>query len=214
MATALVDAIRERKGEAVAAELLAEAGLPRSPSPDDPVREARAAILHRALRDRWPDEAVELGRTSGRRAGQALLEKQLPKRARSLLSNAPWTISAWMLSRAMTQHAWFFTGSGAFEVADGMRFVIRANPLIRGESADRPICVFHAAMFEALYASLVDRRLICEESTCEAAGDDACRFSFGLDPSLSATPSDRPGLVPFPVPPGPLGTTLRLRRGA
>lgn len=186
MASSLVDAVTDRIGSMGADTLIRSARLQRSPNPDEPIRETRAAALHRTMRDQWAEDADGISRVGGRWAGQVMLDRQLPQRAQALLKSAPWTISAWMLSRAMTQHSWIFAGSGAFSVTDEMRFEIRGNPFIKGETSSRPLCAFHATMFETIYTALVDPRLVCEETTCEAAGDDACRFSFGLEPPQPA----------------------------
>lgn len=180
MVTCLDGVLRSRASERTAQEILSEARLPHSPADAVPVREGSAALYHRITRDRFGAEADVIFDIAGRHAGEVMLAKQLPARAKTLLKSAPWTISAWMLTRAMAQHAWLFAGSGAFEITDEMRFLIVSNPFARGFTSDQPACRFHASMFETIYSALVDPRLVCEETACMANGAKACQFSFGL----------------------------------
>ena len=52
----------------------------------------------------------------------------------------------------------------------------RGNPLVAGLRGDHPICHWHAAVFERLFARLVWRGCIVREVACVAAGDAVCRF--------------------------------------
>jgi divinyl protochlorophyllide a 8-vinyl-reductase len=52
------------------------------------------------------------------------------------------------------------------------------NPLIRGEEADQPLCIWHAAVFARLYSVLVRPGTTCRETACTAMGAPACRFDL------------------------------------
>ena len=180
LASSLLDVITDAQGAEVADRMARTAGLTSPIAANEPLREGRAAALHRAVHEMHSADAFPILKLAGEAAGRTMLADHLSRRAQKLLRNAPWTVSAWMLSRALSQQAWLFCGSGTFTVADGMRFEIRGNPLIRGQRSTHPICTFHASMFETMYRAIVDPRLVCAETTCEAKGDELCRFAFGL----------------------------------
>jgi divinyl protochlorophyllide a 8-vinyl-reductase len=85
-----------------------------------------------------------------------------------------------MLCRSIASHAWTFVGSGAFTVADrsSIVFEIVANPFVRGERSNEPICEWHAAVFERLFTRLVGRAYRVTETRCCASGEAACRFEL------------------------------------
>lgn len=59
-------------------------------------------------------------------------------------------------------------------------FGIADNPVVRGEVAARPICDWHGAVFERLFADLVDPDITVTESACCACGAPECRFVLHL----------------------------------
>jgi len=85
-----------------------------------------------------------------------------------------------LLARATRQFAWTFSGSGQFALETTSHFALFDNPVIKGEKADHPICLFQAALFERLFQELVHPGPICTESACCATGSEACRFTLTL----------------------------------
>jgi divinyl protochlorophyllide a 8-vinyl-reductase len=87
-------------------------------------------------------------------------------------------LGAPLLTRAIAAHAWTFVGSGEFRVP-GTRpptFEIVHNPVVRGEHADAPVCVWHAQVFERLFRRLVSDRIRVRETQCAAVDGHVCRF--------------------------------------
>jgi divinyl protochlorophyllide a 8-vinyl-reductase len=86
-----------------------------------------------------------------------------------------------VLAWAIAQNAWTFAGPGRFRVATRrpLVFEIAANPLVRGEVASAPVCVWHAAVFARLFAVLVHPGTRVTETACCGCGDPACRFEIG-----------------------------------
>ncbi len=177
----LVPVLRNEAGEAVTAKLLARAGVVELPDPDAGLmEEAPAARLHQALRAELPDVAPGLARAAGLATGDYILAHRIPKRAQTLLRLMPARVSAPILARAVAKHAWTFCGSGAFRLVSTwpMVFEIADNPVVRGERSDTPLCHWHAAVFERLFAELCGRDWRCTEVACCAQGNSACRFEM------------------------------------
>jgi divinyl protochlorophyllide a 8-vinyl-reductase len=106
------------------------------------------------------------------------VEHRLPDRGRQLLARMPRSAAAWLLARRTEQQAWTFAGSGRFSVESAGQFSLFDNPLIRGETADRPICFYHAGLFERQFRAVVHSGIACVETACAAAGDPACVFQL------------------------------------
>lgn len=118
-----------------------------------------------------------ISREAGRATADYILAHRIPRIVQQVLKALPAGLAAPLLARAITRHAWTFVGSGRFRCRDPWTFEITDNPLIRGEHSPVPLCVWHAAVFERLYATLVARDCRCEEETCAAQGlSDNCRF--------------------------------------
>jgi divinyl protochlorophyllide a 8-vinyl-reductase len=172
----LVRIVEHTIGSDARDEVLREALLHRLPAPDEPIREDKAARLHRAVRRLWPAEADVILRRAGEDAGQYVVEHRLPDRGRQLLARMPRSAAAWLLARRTEQQAWTFAGSGRFVVESAGRLAILDNPLIRGEKANRPICFYHAGFFERQFRAVVHSGISCVETACAAAGHPACVF--------------------------------------
>ncbi len=181
----LVRAVEELLGADAKAEVLREALIHRVPGPDEPVREDKAARLHKTVRRLWPEDADALLRRAGEEAGRYVVDHRLPDRGRQLLLRMPRSAAAWLLSRRMEQQAWTFTGSGRFLVESAGRLSLLDNPLVRGEKANRPICFYHAGFFEKQFRAVVHPGIRCIETACEAKGDPACVFRL-LTPAEAA----------------------------
>lgn len=158
-----------------------EAELFRAPAETEPLREEKAGRLHLTLFREAPEQAEAILGDAGRATADAMMETQLSRRARAMLSAAPWTVGAWLLGRWATQHAWMFAGSGVFSVLPEMEFQIVGNPLAKAaQGVDVHISIWQERLFERLFQQLVDPRLICREMECEASGAPACQFAFML----------------------------------
>lgn len=180
MALDLLNAIGTRLGPAARATLEAETGFTRAPGPKQPLQQDRVHDLHRALRRAYPDAAADIMRQAGIATAEGLIAHQLSSRAQSMLSNGPWTIAAWLLGRWAKQNSWTFAGSAQFTPVNGLEFELIDNPLIRGETADQPLCQYHEALFGRLFQLLVDPNLVCREIACQATGAPSCRFVVAL----------------------------------
>ena len=165
------------------ATLMARAGLEALPDGSGMIPEAPVARLHQALRRDRPDLAAGLGWQAGLATGDYILAHRIPRAAQALLKALPWKLSARLLSQAIARNAWTFAGSGQFLVISPLVFELRANPLVRGEVADHPICDWHRGVFTRLYQSLVHPHLTCIEPRCCAAGHASCRFELHRDAS-------------------------------
>jgi divinyl protochlorophyllide a 8-vinyl-reductase len=190
----LLEAVEAILGAEAREEAQREALIHRLPSPNEPVREDKAARLHRAVRRLWPDDADALLRRAGEEAGRYVVDHRLPDRGRQLLLRMPRSAAAWLLARRTEQQAWTFAGSGRFVVESAGQFSLLDNPLVRGEKANRAICFYHAAYFEKQFRSVVHPGIRCVETACAAAGHPACVFRLltpaeteaGLSPLTSA----------------------------
>lgn len=169
-----------RLGPARAAEIMARACVA-PPSGDEMIPEGEAARLHARLRREEPDRAAALAAEAGRRTADYILANRIPRAAQAILRLSPPPLAARLLARAIERHAWTFAGSGAFRAVDPWRFEITRNPLIRGETSETPLCLWHAAVFARLHVALVHRNARCEETCCAAAGGGVCRFEVRID---------------------------------
>jgi divinyl protochlorophyllide a 8-vinyl-reductase len=154
------------------------AGLDAPPSDKGLMPEHPAARLHRAVRDHLGPAAPWVLAEAGRATADYILAHRIPRPAQRLLRALPATLAAPLLKSAITRNAWTFAGSGTFSTAPGLVFQIARNPLVKGESADRPLCHWHCAVFERLFRTLVDDRLRAQETGCCACGDPACRIEL------------------------------------
>ena len=165
-------------GAAARQRLFLDAGVAELPDGRDMIDEAPVARLHQALRRDLPDIAPAVAASAGTATGDYVIANRIPAFARTLLRLLPAGLAARALSRAITRHAWTFAGSGTFRVASlkPLVFEITGNPIVRGERAERPVCDWHAAVFERLFRRLVadDYRVV--ETTCAAAAGAVCRF--------------------------------------
>lgn len=168
-------------GGRVTRELFEVAGLAGylRQAPQGMVDEAEVVRLHRVLRAELGGElAGAVARRAGWRTADYLLAHRIPGPVQTLLKLLPAPLAARLLLKAITRHAWTFSGSGEFAARAGQPVVltIRHNPLCQGTEADHPVCSFYAASFERLFRVLVHPDARVTETDCEACGADACRF--------------------------------------
>ncbi len=179
--TRVAQALTHQRGAAVTAQLFGLAGLGAylEQPPQQMVDEDEARRLHGLLRSLLGDEAAgRVAREAGAATADYLLAHRIPQAVQRLLRALPAPLAARVLLRAITRHAWTFAGSGRFEAVAGrpVRLTIRDNPLCRGLHSVAPACDYYAATFERLSRVLVHRHARVAEVSCEARGDDACRF--------------------------------------
>ena len=179
----VAEALQHQLGASITAELFALAGL--SPylaaPPQQMVDEAEARRLHTVLRSELGMRvAAEVSREAGVATAEYLLAHRIPKPVQALLRVMPASLACRVLLVAIRRHAWTFAGSGHFDAVAGRPtlLTIRDNPLCRGQASEVPVCDYYAATFEHLFRQLVHRDTRCIELSCEARGDDACRFEL------------------------------------
>jgi divinyl protochlorophyllide a 8-vinyl-reductase len=179
--TRVAEALRASAGEAAAVSVFSSAGLlgHLSQPPQHMVDEADVLSLHMALRAALGGAAADaVASDAGRRTGDYLLAHRIPRFAQLGLRLLPASLAARALLKAVGKHSWTFAGSGTFSVDVGLPLVlsIRNNPLCRGVTTAQPSCTFYAATFERLFQALVHPQTQVREISCEACGDDCCRF--------------------------------------
>lgn len=175
----LVPVLEERLGPQRLRIILMSAGIRRLPDGSAMIPEQDAARLHRAVRHFERERADEILREAGARTADYILAHRIPKAAQAILKRLPASLAALILSRAIAQHAWTFAGSGSFRALTPWRFEIAHNPLIADERSEHPLCIWHCAVFEKLYRTLVTKDAVCIEERCGSqAPDAACLFSI------------------------------------
>jgi divinyl protochlorophyllide a 8-vinyl-reductase len=158
--------------------LFAAHGLMAMPDGSAMIDEALVAAIHQDMRLRHPARARAMARAAGLATGDYILANRIPAPARAVLRALPAPLAARALSRAIRAHAWTFCGTGHLNAQTGhpVVFAVENNPLVRGEIRTRPICDWHAAVFQRLFATLVDPRARVRETDCCAMGQTSCRF--------------------------------------
>lgn len=176
----LIPIIDAQLGLAQRRVLMADAGIATLPDGSGMIDERPVARLHQALRARHPETAATLARCAGTATGGYILAHRMPKLVQRVLRALPPARSAKLLAKAIAKHAWTFAGSGQFHIAsfDPLVFVIRDNPVVRGEQAEAPVCHWHAAVFQHLFRELVAQDYVVTETECAAKGGNVCRFEL------------------------------------
>ncbi|KJS44741.1 bacteriochlorophyll 4-vinyl reductase [Roseovarius sp. BRH_c41] len=176
----LAPAMDRIAGEGARRALFAPLGFDPLPDPTAMIDEARVAALHSALRRYHPENAREIAIAAGQGTGDYILAHRIPHAAQTLLRALPARVAAPILTRAILAHGWTFCGTGTLSARSGppVVFTLADNPIIRGDHAPAPLCDWHAAVFERLFAGLVHPRAHAIESACCATGAPACRFEI------------------------------------
>lgn len=164
-------------GERLRHALLYRAGVEEPPAESGMLAEEDVARLHHAVRLYLPSHAHEIQRKAGVATGDYILANRIPAVAQQVIRALPAAFGARLLTLAIAKHAWTFAGSGRFRVLGytPLRLEIAGNPLAIGP-ASGPICAWHAAVFERLYAHLVWPDVRVTEESCVASGAPACVF--------------------------------------
>lgn len=174
----LVPVLDRSVGEPARRDLFAAHGLMAVPDGSTMIDEGLVAAIHQDMRLRHPAQARAMARAAGLATGDYILANRIPAPARAALRVLPAPLAARALTRAIKAHAWTFCGTGQLTAFSGHPtvFEVADNPVVRGEIRTRPICDWHAAVFERLFATLVHPRARVREVTCCAMGSDSCRF--------------------------------------
>ncbi len=176
----LVPLLDDALGAGERQRLLGLSGLKELPRNHGLMDETPAALLHQAVRAHHPAIAASLTRRAGEHTGDYLIRHRIPVAALRVMRRLPPWLSGPLLAGVIERHAWTFAGSGTFRVRSRRPLVFELvdNPVVRGESANEPICHWHAAVFERLFSHIVDADLACRETRCCATGASSCRFEF------------------------------------
>jgi divinyl protochlorophyllide a 8-vinyl-reductase len=181
--TRVIEALRMFEGELCLRRIFRAAGLEDylARPPTEMVAECEVSRLHIALHEViGKDRARAVARMAGHLTADYLLDHRIPRPAKLALRCSPARLSDRLLAKAIAGNAWTFVGTGTFSARHGAStvFTIRNCPICRGQHASQPYCDFYAGTFERLYGRLVRRRTKVTEVSCQATGDDACRFAI------------------------------------
>lgn len=175
----LVDVLERRGEHGLLSAVLAEAEVQRPARDAGMLPEGDCAAVHQALR-RLSPAAEGLLEEAGLATGDYILANRIPKLAQGVLRVLPAGWAAPVLTKAIARHSWTFAGTGEFRVEGSGPLVVSVarNPLVSGWRAERPQCIWHAAVFRRLYGRLVWASVAVREVACCACGDAACRFEI------------------------------------
>ena len=178
--TQLVAVLDRVEGRALRDQVMAAAGVAVPDPALGMIPEADAAAVHLALRMAVPERAEGLLRLAGLATGSYILRHRIPRAAQWVIRALPAPLGARVLAGAIARHAWTWAVSGAFRIAGWrpLTFEVAGNPLVAGLRGDHPMCDWHAAVFERLFARLVWKGCVVREVACAAAGDGVCRFEI------------------------------------
>lgn len=122
-------------------------------------------------------EAASCLAEAGTRTGAYILENRIPRLARILLPLLPAGLALRILLRAIAQHSWTFAGSGRFSFEPGNP----ARVSIGGNTVATPLgCVWHVAVFNRLFGTLLRSKVEVRETCCCGKGHSACVFEISL----------------------------------
>ncbi len=150
------EAIGERHGQAMRADILRAAGLPpHGADAEGLVDAALVRRLNRAIGERLsPEAAHELMRRAGELTGDYILANRIPGQAMNVLKRLPAPVSVNLLLKAIGRHSWTFAGNAPVTIRHGWRRAgveIARNPIAYGP------CVWHESVFTRLLAPLAGR---------------------------------------------------------
>jgi len=121
------------------------------------VDEMRVARIHQGIREKLSrEDAGAILAAAGQLTADYLLANRIPKAFRRLLSYLPRSVAERLFLSALRRHAWTFVGSGKFIARMGAPTIleIKGNPFCEGEKRTAPVCDWHAAVFQRMFASL------------------------------------------------------------
>jgi divinyl protochlorophyllide a 8-vinyl-reductase len=146
--------------------------------------ESDCRAVHLALRQELGDRAEAILRLAGLATGDYILAHRIPGPAQLLIRALPRRWGARLLATAIARHAWTFVGSGLFRIVAyrPLVFELAGTSLASGHAA----CVWHAAVFERLFARLVWPHVVVEHAESAPIGAGVHRLVLHPD-SASAS---------------------------
>ena len=145
--------------------------------PSAMIDERIPARLFEALWRELPDAAARrVSEDAGRRTGYYILENRIPGFAKRLFRILPAPIALRLLTVAIGKNAWTFVGSGVCRtrLSNPALIEITGNPL------PMPDCVWHQAVFGALFGALVLGAVQVRHVQCREGGSVISRFELAL----------------------------------
>ena len=181
----LAEALDALESKAVTRKIFIAADLARYAEafPQAMVPEEDVTALHHRLRaELGPSRAASASWIAGLRTADYLLAHRIPKPVQRLLTLLPNRLAAFILLKAIGNHAWTFAGSSRFSWTMGRTITLRFEhcPLCRGDHTDAPCCGYYAATFERLFRVLINPDTAVRETECIATGGESCRFVISL----------------------------------
>lgn len=145
------------------------------------VPEAWFVRLVAAVRATLPaHEAEAVLADGGRRTAAYVAAHRIPAPLRFLLARLPARWGVALLLRAFDRHAWTFAGAGRYR-GRGNTITLADAPTCRGgPPASRRRGGYYAAAFEGLLRLAAPSASV-REITCQACGDDRCRFAITFE---------------------------------
>lgn len=147
--------------------------------PIDMVPEAEVTALHHELRNALGlRRATSVSWIAGIRTADYLLANRIPRPVQRLLKLMPRKMAAFILLKAISEHAWTFAGTARFTWRLGRTVMLRFEncPLCRQDHVADPCCHYYAATFERLFRVLISPDTAVTETRCIATGGPACEF--------------------------------------
>jgi divinyl protochlorophyllide a 8-vinyl-reductase len=182
----VLEALRAGPDAGATARVFERAGLSHylETLPQEMVDEREVTALHQALREvLGVKRAREIGADAGRRTGDYLLAKRIPRPAQFVLKVLPRSMAARMLLKAIEKNAWTFAGGARFSTQAGnpTRFILEGSRVCLGAESPITLCDFYGGTFERLWRELVDPHVRVVEVQCQAMGQPACIFEVRSD---------------------------------
>jgi divinyl protochlorophyllide a 8-vinyl-reductase len=174
-------AVASRFGRPAADEVLAASGtgytlehLPEAMIPEAAFRALAEAVIERF----GQAEAESILRDAGYLTAEYVLANRIPAAAQRIIRATRRAIGPWLLLRAIGANAGTFGESGTFgfDTRPATRVRIANRFLSSNRPAAAAICRYNQGAFRRLFESLIDRRSLIVEETCQARGDAACTY--------------------------------------
>ncbi|ABG32622.1 bacteriochlorophyll 4-vinyl reductase [Roseobacter denitrificans] len=149
------------------------------PSGQEMVPQEDVGQVHHTMWRLFPQQAEILSEHAGAGTARYIAANRIPKAARVLLRVLPRGLAERLLTKAISDHAWTFCGSGVLDTrreGGEIHFMLRENPLADKLTQPPHRCIWHAAVFAELFSLVLGRAYFCKEISCCALGADLCHF--------------------------------------
>ncbi|WP_282062070.1 bacteriochlorophyll 4-vinyl reductase [Roseobacter litoralis] len=154
------------------------------PSGKEMVPQEDVGLVHHTMWRLFPEQAGKLSDRAGVGTARYIAANRIPKAARVMLRILPRVWAERMLTKAISDHAWTFCGSGALDTRrenGEIHFILRENPLADKVTQPPHRCIWHAAVFAELFSLVLGRPYYCKEVSCCALGAELCHFVVSRD---------------------------------